>query len=705
METLFDFNSQKETSDISLESITESQAIVELERLANEIAKHDELYHKEDNPKISDAEYDALRKRNEGIEEKFPNLIRGDSPTNKVGYAPSEKFGKVKHTVPMLSLANAFSEQDINDFIDRVRRFLGLNESDEVDIFAEPKIDGLSFSARYEKGVFVRGATRGDGTTGEDITENLKQFLPTKLQGEFPDILEVRGEVYMSHKDFQALNKEQEKNGGKIFANPRNAAAGSLRQLDARITKSRNLKYFMYGWGEVSEQIADKQSDMIESFKKMGLSTNPLSKIIKNTKQILDNYGDIYAKRPNLDYDIDGIVYKINLIERQQRLGFISRSPRWAIAHKFPAEQAKTILEKINIQVGRTGALTPVAELTPITVGGVVVSRATLHNKDEIERKDIREGDTVIIQRAGDVIPQVVGVDIELRSTGSKAFIFPDKCPICGSIAKKEEGEAVTRCTGGLICNAQAVESLKHFVSRDAFDIEGLGEKQIKSFWEDGIISKPSDIFQLEENEKNSLKSIGNREGWGKKSVENLFNAINEKRKIELNRFIYALGIRFVGTTTAKLLAFSYNNFKNWEENMKKASDVSSEEYNELLSIDGIGEKVARSIVQFFREEHNIEEVNKLAQILDIQNAERPKSNSPVAGKTVVFTGTLIKMTRSEAKAKAESLNAKVSGSVSKKTDYVVAGEEAGSKLKKAGELGVKILTEDEWINLINQTV
>ncbi|PIR39626.1 MAG: DNA ligase (NAD(+)) LigA [Alphaproteobacteria bacterium CG11_big_fil_rev_8_21_14_0_20_39_49] len=705
METLFDFNSQKETSDIPLESITEEEAVVELERLAKEIAKHDELYHKEDNPEISDAEYDALRKRNEGIEKKFPNLIRKDSPSNKVGYAPNVKFGKIKHTIPMLSLANAFSEQDINDFIDRVRRFLGLNENDEVDIFAEPKIDGLSFSARYEKGVFVRGATRGDGTTGEDITENLKQFLPTKLQGGFPDILEVRGEVYMSHKDFQALNKEQEKNGGKIFANPRNAAAGSLRQLDARITKSRNLKYFMYGWGEVSEQIADKQSDMIESFEKMGLSTNPLSKIVNNTKQILDNYSYIYAKRPNLDYDIDGIVYKINLIERQQRLGFISRSPRWAIAHKFPAEQAKTILEKINIQVGRTGALTPVAELTPITVGGVVVSRATLHNKDEIERKDIREGDTVIIQRAGDVIPQVVGVDIKLRPADSKAFVFPDKCPICGSIAKKEDGEAVTRCTGGLICDAQAVESLKHFVSRDAFDIEGLGEKQIKSFWEGGIISKPSDIFKLEENEKNSLKSIGNREGWGKKSVENLFNAINEKRKIELNRFIYALGIRFVGTTTAKLLAFSYNNFKNWEENMKKASDVSSEEYNELLSIDGIGEKVARSIVQFFREEHNIEEINKLAQILDIQNAERPKSNSPVAGKTVVFTGTLIKMTRSEAKAKAESLNAKVSGSVSKKTDYVVAGEEAGSKLKKAAELGVKILTEDEWINLINQTV
>jgi DNA ligase (NAD+) len=704
MDTLFDLNNQKEPPDIPIDKLTDNQAKQELEWLAKEIIKHDELYHNDDNPQISDAKYDRLRKRNEEIENKFPHLIREDTPSKKVGYKPSEKFNKVKHSIPMLSLANAFSEDDINDFIDRIKRFLGLKEDEKVDIFAEPKIDGLSFSARYEKGIFTQGATRGDGTTGEDITQNLKQFIPNKLKGNFPDIIEVRGEVYMSHQHFQKLNEEQEKNGGKIFANPRNAAAGSLRQLDARITKSRNLKYFMYGWGEISEHIAETQSGMNDLFSKMGLCVNPLSKHLNNTKQILDNYNELYSKRPHLEYDIDGIVYKINSIEWQKRLGFISRSPRWAIAHKFPAEKAKTVLEKINIQVGRTGALTPVAQLTPINVGGVVVSRATLHNKDEIERKDIREGDTVIIQRAGDVIPQIVGADKDLRPTNSMSYTFPDKCPECGSIAKKEEGEAIIRCTGGLVCKAQAVENLKHFVSRNAFDIEGLGEKQIQSFWEDGIILKPSDIFFIEENEKNNLKSIANKEGWGKKSVENLFTAINEKRTIDLNRFIYAIGIRFVGTTTAKLLAFHYNGIKDFKESMIKASDKESDDYNELLSIDGIGEKVANSIVTFFQETHNIEEINKLIDTLNITDIEKPKSNSPVSGKTVVFTGTLVKMTRAEAKAKAESLNAKVSGSVSKKTDYVVAGEAAGSKLKKAKELGVKTLTEDEWLNLINST-
>lgn len=702
MGTLFDYGASQEAANTSIDELTERTAKIELERLAKVIEEYNRFYA-DGNPQISDAEYDDLRRRNEEIEKRFPQLIRKDSPSNKVGYAPFEKFGKVFHTVPMLSLANAFSEEDIKDFFDRVRRFLGLDEMEEIEIFAEPKIDGLSFSARYERGVFMLGATRGDGATGEDITENLRQIVPDKLQRTFPDILEVRGEVYMSHQDFQKLNEEQQKNRGKIFANPRNAAAGSLRQLDARITKSRNLKYFIYGWGEISSDIAKTQSDIMECFKAMGLATNPLSVKVNNLSQVINNYKLMYAKRPQLDYDIDGIVYKVNSLDWQKRLGSISRSPRWAIAHKFPAEQAKTILEKITIQVGRTGALTPVAELVPINVGGVVVSRATLHNKDEIERKDIREWDTVVIQRAGDVIPQIVEVDKNLRPKFSTPFIFPDKCPVCDSLTQKEEGEAVTRCTGGLVCKAQIVERLKHFVSRDAFDIEGLGEKQIESFWAEGIISKLSDIFDLEENDKKSLKSIANKDGWGKKSAENLFNAIRQRKNIELNRLIYALGIRFVGTSTAKLLAFRYGSFVNWQQNMIDAAlDENSEAYNELLSIDGIGKKVASSITSFFTEAHNIAELNELSSKLNIQNVEKPTANSPVTAKTVVFTGTLVKMSRAEAKSKAESLGAKVSGSVSAKTDIVIAGEDAGSKLKKAQELGVKVITEDEWIELIS---
>jgi DNA ligase (NAD+) len=701
MGTLFDYGASQEAANTSIDELTDRTAKIELERLANVIEEHNRFYA-DGNEKISNAEYDSLLIRNSAIEERFPHLVREDSPSKKVGYAPSGKFGKVQHTVPMLSLANAFSEDDIKDFFDKVRRFLGLDEMEEIEIFVEPKIDGLSFSARYEHGVFVRGATRGDGTTGEDITENLRQIVPDKLQGTFPDILEIRGEVYMSHQDFQKLNDEQQKNRGKIFANPRNAAAGSLRQLDANITKSRNLKYFIYGWGEISSDISKTQSDIMECFKAMGLATNPLSVKVNNLSQVINNYKLMYAKRPQLDYDIDGIVYKVNSLDWQKRLGAISRSPRWAIAHKFPAEQAKTILEKITIQVGRTGALTPVAELVPINVGGVVVSRATLHNKDEIERKDIREGDTVVIQRAGDVIPQIVEVDKNLRPKCSTPFIFPETCPDCGSLTQKEEGEAVTRCTGGLVCKAQIVERLKHFVSRDAFDIEGLGEKQIEAFWAEGIISKLSDIFDLEENDKKSLKSITNKDGWGKKSAENLFNAIRQRKNIELNRLIYALGIRFVGTSTAKLLAFRYGSFANWKQNMIDAAlDENSEAYNELLSIDGIGKKVASSITSFFTEAHNIAELNELSSKLNIQNVEKPTANSPVTAKTVVFTGTLVKMSRAEAKSKAESLGAKVSGSVSAKTDIVIAGEDAGSKLKKAQELGVRVISEDEWLELI----
>jgi DNA ligase (NAD+) len=690
---LFDYKNEKE------------QAKEELLRLAQEVAHHDELYHKNDAPEISDAEYDALRRRNDEIEAKFPDLVLENSPSKKVGAPPAEQFNKVAHNVPMLSLANAFSHEDIDDFLDRVRRFLGFAEDAAIELLAEPKIDGLSFSARFENGRFVQGATRGDGTTGEDITANLKTIInfPHVLKGhDIPEILEVRGEVYMSHADFAQLNKRQAEKNAKIFANPRNAAAGSLRQLDSTITASRNLRYFVYGLGELSASIAEKQSGIIAALESFDFCVNHLSKIVGSTNELIEFYEDLYTKRPNLDYDIDGIVYKVNSLELQQRLGFVSRSPRWAIAHKFPAEQAKTILEKITIQVGRTGALTPVAKLTPINVGGVMVSSATLHNEDEIARKDVREGDTVVIQRAGDVIPQVVMVDLEKRPKNAEKFIFPDHCPVCGSLAVREESEAIRRCTGGLVCEAQILERLKHFVSRDAFDIEGLGEKQIEAFWHDKIITKAADIFYLEERDKNSLGSIANREGWGKKSAENLFSAINEKRTISLDRFIYALGIRFVGHTTAKLLAVNYGSFTNWQVSMIKATDETSDAYNELRAIDGIGEKLAHGIITFFSEEHNLVVLNELASIIKITDVAAPKSDSPIAGKTVVFTGSLVKLTRAEAKAQAESLGAKVAGSVSKKTDYVVAGADAGSKLKAATELGLKVLTEDEWLELVD---
>jgi DNA ligase (NAD+) len=699
MTNLFDYIEKPE--NIAPDKLTKQQAVEELARLSAEIARHDELYHGNDAPEISDAEYDKLRQRNSAVEQLFPDLIREDSPSKKVGAAVSEQFSKVLHNVPMLSLDNAFSRQDVEDFLSKVKRFLG--DDSEIALFAEPKIDGLSFSARFEKGKFVLGATRGDGTTGEDITANLRQIsgFPKTLTGDFPDILEVRGEVYMSHDDFNKLNERQAAKNGKIFANPRNAAAGSLRQLDSSITAERKLRYFVYGLGEVSKPIADTQDGINKKFAEFGICINGLSQVVDSTDELMKYYEMLYEKRPKLDYDIDGVVYKVNKIALQQRLGFVSRSPRWAIAHKFPAEQAKTILEKITIQVGRTGALTPVAKLTPINVGGVIVSSATLHNEDEIERKGVQEGDTVIIQRAGDVIPQIVGVVLEKRPAISQKFIFPDNCPVCGSIAVREEGEAVRRCTGGLICRAQTVERLKHFVSRNAFDIEGLGEKQIEAFWSDGIINKPADIFYLEERDKNSLGSIANREGWGKKSAENLFKAINDKRKIALDRFIYAIGIRFIGSNNARLLALNYGSFINWRDAMTKAVDTSSPEYSDLMSIDGVGDKVAGSILEFFAEEHNRAAINELASLLEIQPLAAPKKDSPIAGKTVVFTGSLQKLTRQEAKAQAESLGAKVAGSVSKKTDYVVAGADAGSKLKAATELGVKVISEDEWIELV----
>ncbi len=700
MSDLFSYNKSKQP-----ENLSKDEARKELTRLAKEIAMHDRFYYQKDTPVISDAEYDNLRKRNNAIEELFPDLVREDSPSRKVGALALEKFGKVEHKVPMLSLANAFTKEDVEEFIEKIRRFLGMQANEEIVFFAEPKIDGLSFSARYENGVFVQGSTRGDGSIGEDITKNLKTVkgLPLFIENkhiEIPKSFEIRGEVYMSHTDFSELNKQNEENGEKTFSNPRNAAAGSLRQLDASITASRNLRYFVYGVADTSSNIASSQSEIINNLGCMGFSINNQARIVRNIDEIIEGYENLYRKRPYLDYDIDGIVYKVNDIILQSRLGNISRSPRWAIAHKFPAQQAKTILEKITIQVGRTGALTPVANLKPITVGGVVVSRATLHNEDEIERKDVREGDTVIIQRAGDVIPQIIAVDIAARNSHAKKIIFPEYCPVCNSIAVREEGEAVRRCTGGLVCQAQAIERLKHFVSRDAFDIEGLGEKQIEEFWQEGFIKSPCDIFKLEEID-NIRQHLIQRDGWGEKSVSNLFIAINNRKTIRLDRFIYALGIRHIGQGTAKLLANNYLSISDFIKSLQESINIESRARENLLAINGIGSKVAASLLEFFQEKHNIEVVENLLNYINITDMENSIQHSVISGKTVVFTGTLIKITRAEAKAKAESLGAKVAGSVSAKTDFVVAGDDAGSKLKKATELGVKILSEDEWMEMV----
>lgn len=692
MVSLFDYQDPK---TLSPEQLTEAQAKAELERLAQELAEHNKRYYQDDAPTITDAEYDALFQRNNAIEARFPALIRSDSPSLSIGAAPAEKFAKITHSKPMLSLGNAFSREDVDDFIVRIRRFLGLDDNEPVPTLAELKIDGLSFSVRYEKGRYVSAATRGDGVTGEDITANVRTLigLPLTLTSA-PDVLEIRGEVYMQHEDFQTLNRSREDEGEAVFANPRNAAAGSLRQLDSTITAKRKLRYFAYGLGDVSEAIAPTQSGVLERLTAWGFSTNPLHRVAHSVDEMMVFYEDIYTKRPHLAYDIDGIVYKVNRLDWQERLGAISRTPRWATAHKFPAEQAKTTLERITVQVGRTGALTPVAELTPITVGGVVVSRATLHNQDEIIRKDIREGDTVTIQRAGDVIPQVVEVDLSLRPAHSTAFTFPTHCPVCGHIAEREEGEVVTRCTGGMLCAAQAVEQLKHFVSRDAFDIEGLGEKQIAAFWEEGLVKEPADIFLLEERDKPSLTPLRNREGWGRKSVENLFAAIDARRIISLDRFIYSLGIRHVGHTTAKLFATHYTSLANWRQAMMGDAAL-------LLEINGVGEKLAHSVTAFFHEPANIAMLDRLSARITVTDVHTKTSDSPIAGKTVVFTGTLERMTRAEAKSRAENLGAKVAGSVSSKTDYVIVGADAGSKHKKAEELGVKVLTEEEWITLI----
>ncbi len=704
-----------ETAKVAVGDLTPDQARAELARLADAIARANTAYHTEDAPEISDADYDALKARNSAIEERFPDLKRPDSPSDIVGGAVAEGFAKVAHDVRMLSLANAFDDEAIRDFDDQVRRFLGLGET-EMTYTAEPKIDGLSLSLRYERGRLVQAATRGDGSVGENVTANARTIsdIPHEL-ADTPDLLEVRGEVYMSHDDFADLNARQEKAGGKTFANPRNAAAGSLRQLDAEITRDRPLRFFAYAWGAHSNPLADTQMKAIERLADLGFRTNPLTALCDGPEAMLEHYASIEAQRATLGYDIDGVVYKVNDLALQRRLGFRSTTPRWAIAHKFPAELAWTRLEAIDIQVGRTGALSPVARLTPVTVGGVVVSNATLHNEDYIagrdsrgrsirDGKDIRIGDWVQVYRAGDVIPKVADVDLSKRPDDAAPYVFPTTCPECGSEAVREEGDAVRRCTGGMICPAQAVEKLKHFVSRAAFDIEGLGAKQVEMFYHDDLlpIREPADIFTLAGRDAANVSKLKNRDGWGEKSAQNLFQAIEDRRAIPLNRVIFALGIRHVGESASALLASHYGSWDAFEKAMTRATVGEGPDWAELLNIDGVGEVLAASVVTTFQQEAERASIDRLVAQLDIQEAARRGAvDSPVAGKTVVFTGTLEKMSRAEAKARAEALGAKVAGSVSAKTDLVVAGPGAGSKAKKAEDLGIKMVDEDGWLALI----
>ena len=704
---------------MKLHTATDDDIRSEWHKLADEIRHHAVLYYQKDAPVISDAEYDVLFRRLEKLEAEYPELKTPDSPTQKVGAAPLETFSKVRHKVPMLSLNNAFSEEDVRAWLERIQNFLGLNPEEEIEIFAEPKIDGLSFSALYENSVLKLGSTRGDGTIGEDITLNLAQILPVNISKNAPKTLEVRGEVYMSPQQFQKLNSERLESGEPVFANPRNAAAGALRQLDAKITRQRKLSYYIFGWGEVSENLADNHAEFLDAIIKLGkfgfnrnnflLNREAIKKFDVNINQndalsstvfmIMDFHNNVLSQRLNLPYDIDGTVYKVNRLEYQHRLGFVGRAPRWAIAHKFPAEQAQTVVDSIDIQVGRTGSLTPVARLKPVNVGGVMVGNATLHNEDEIARKDVRVGDTVVVQRAGDVIPQVVEVDKSKRSENSVAYVFPDHCPVCGSLAVREAGEVAKRCTGGLLCEAQLLERLRHFVSRNAMDLEGLGEKQMEAFWRDGLIKTVADIYDL----PNRYAEIEKREGWGKKSADNLMTAIEKSRYAQLEKFIFALGIRHVGEITGKVLARHYGSCHAWFAAMQ-ALPLCGDARSDLDNIDGIGPKVVAALSDFFREPHNIDIVQSLVSALHIQDAQAVAAHSAVAGKTVVFTGTLARLSRNEAKSRAESLGAKVASSVSAKTDYVVAGEDAGSKLKAARELGVTILSESEWLDLIDST-
>jgi DNA ligase (NAD+) len=710
---------KQDSTKTPVADLTEAQAKAELKRLAAEIAAHDQRYYQEDKPTVTDAAYDALRERNAAIEKRFPELVRADSPSRRVGAAPTGRFKKVRHAVPMLSLDNAFEDQDVVDFVARIRRFLKLGEDEEIAFSAEPKIDGLSMSLRYEGGALVTAATRGDGTEGEDVTANIRTLksVPHRLKGrQVPKVCEVRGEVYMTKADFLALNERQKEAGKELYINPRNTAAGSLRQKDPRVTATRPLGFFAYAWGEMSDMPAETQSGMIKWFEACGFKTNPLTKLCRSIEQLLAFHRQIEERRAKLDYDIDGVVYKVDRIDWQERLGFVSRNPRWAIAHKFPAERAMTVLRDIEIQVGRTGTLTPVAKLEPVGVGGVIVQNATLHNEDYIkgiggdgeplrDGRDIRIGDTVIIQRAGDVIPQVVDVVLDKRRKDSKPYPFPTKCPcplhtdvVREETATGEEG-ARARCTGEFACPYQKIEHLKLFASRRAFDIEGLGEKQVELFFEREWVKEPADIFTLEA--RNSKIKLQDEEGYGETSVRNLFTAIRERREISLERFIYALGIRHVGETTARALARGYGSWEAFQDACIEVAKGDEETKVEMDALDQIGDTVIEAIAAYFGESHNRGIVERLTREVKILDAEKPKRDSVIAGKTVVFTGALEKMTREEAKAQAERLGAKAAGSVSKKTDYVVAGPGAGSKLAEAKKLGVTVLSEDEWLKLV----
>ncbi|MDB5557826.1 MAG: ligase LigA [Enterovirga sp.] len=700
---------RRPVSETPVEELGAGEAKRQHRRLGLEIAEHDRRYYQDDAPTITDAEYDALRLRYEALEKRFPELASAETLTSTVGAAPSEKFAKRRHAVPMLSLGKAYTDDEVVEFVARVRRFLRIPDEAPLAFTAEPKVDGLSLSLRYQNGELVAATTRGDGTEGEDVTPNARTVsdIPHRLLADDPpDHFEVRGEIYLTHADFALINERQIAAGKPPIANPRNGAAGSLRQLDPKVTASRPLRFFAYAWGEVSIMPANTQNGMVAALAALGFKTNPLTRLCRSTDEMLEQYRLIESERATLGYDIDGVVYKVDDLSLQERLGAVSREPRWALAHKFSAEKATTVVEAIEIQVGRTGSLTPVAKLTPVTVGGVVVQNATLHNEEEITRKDVRVGDTVTIQRAGDVIPQVLGAILDKRPPGSEPYRFPETCPACGSSAVRELNprtgrvDAVRRCTGGLVCPAQAVERLKHFVSRNAFDIEGLGEQRIDEFYRDSLVTRPGDIFTLAERDGRSLTRLENREGWGRQSAQNLFAAIEARRRIGLDRFIFALGIRHVGETNARLLARHFGTFEALREVGIRAASGDAEASAELTAIGGVGEVVAEALVDFFREMHNEGMLDELLAQVAPQPLEAVSATSPVAGKTVVFTGSMERITREEAKAMAERLGAKVAGSVSAKTDIVVAGPGAGSKLKKAAELGLQVVDEDGWFEL-----
>jgi DNA ligase (NAD+) len=688
-------------------ALNEAEAAAELTRLADELAAHD-LRYRDEAPTISDGEYDALKRRNSDIEERFPHLVRENSPSLKVGASRAETFSPVVHGTPMLSLDNAFSNDEAVEFDARVRRFLRLGD-EVVGYTAEPKIDGLSASLRYENGVLVQGATRGDGRTGEDVTANLRTVgeIPHRLQGSsWPDLIEVRGEVYLGHADFAALNAAAEAAGAKTYVNPRNSASGSLRQIDPSITAKRSLRFFAYAWGLLSAPFAQTQWEALAKLKAWGFKVTPQARRVENAEGLLAAYAEMEALRPNLDFDIDGVVYKVDRLDWQGRLGFVSRSPRWAVARKFPAEQARTVLEGIDIQVGRTGAVTPVARLRPVTVGGVVVVNATLHNADEIARKDVRIGDTVILQRAGDVIPQIVEVVLDQRPADAVPFEFPTHCPcplhtpLARETTTGGAETVVRRCTGEFACPFQRIEHLIHFVSRRAFDIEGLGVKQLQAFFDQGLVKEPADIFRLARNDE-ALAALRDRDGYGETSINNLVRSIDARRTVPLDRFIYGLGVRHIGENSSLILARSYGTAAAFLAAMDKVADRDPDAVAELDAFDQIGGAVIDAAAAYFAEDHNRRIVQDLVGQLTIQDAEAPKNDTAVAGKTVVFTGALEQMTRDEAKARAESLGAKVASSVSKKTDIVVAGPGAGSKLKTAADLGIQVMTEDEWLALI----